>query len=62
MAILLGVDLGTSGVKVLEVDAKGAVKASVSETYPLIQPRAGWAEQRAEDWWQVLIKAIRKIL
>ncbi len=62
MAIVLGIDLGTSGVKILAVNENGKIKATVSASYPLIQPRAGWSEQNPEDWWQGLRKAIGKIL
>jgi sugar (pentulose or hexulose) kinase len=42
---LLGVDIGTSGVKALLIDESGAVVASASESYPLYTPRPLWAEQ-----------------
>ncbi len=62
MAALLGIDLGTSGVKILAIDEKGHPLASASESYPLIQPKAGWSEQNPEDWWAGTVNAIRKIL
>ncbi len=62
MSILLGIDLGTSGVKILAIDEKGKNLASVSETYPLLQPRAGWTEQNAEDWWQAVVSALKQII
>lgn len=48
--VTLGVDLGTSGVKAVALDAQGRVVAEVTETYPLLTPRPGWTEQRPADW------------
>jgi xylulokinase len=62
VSILLGIDLGTSGVKILAIDAEGKTLASASEMYPLIQPRAGWTEQEAEAWWQAVVSSLRHIL
>jgi len=60
--VLLGIDLGTSGVKVLAITGDGKMLASVNVTYPLLQPRAGWSEQNADHWWQGVTEAIQKIL
>ncbi len=62
MAILLGIDLGTSGVKVLALDDTGDILAVASHNYPLYHPRPGWAEQDAEDWWQGVQQAVRTVL
>jgi xylulokinase len=62
LAVLLGIDLGTSGVKVLAITEKGKTLASSSVNYPLIQPRAGWSEQNPQVWWQGTIEAIQKVL
>jgi len=62
VAILLGIDLGTSGVKVLAINEKGETLASTSVSYPLIQPRSGWSEQNAQDWWKGTVEAIQNIL
>jgi xylulokinase len=62
MSILLGIDLGTSGVKVLAINNAGHTLAAVNVSYPLLQPRAGWAEQNPIDWWQGVIEALNKIL
>lgn len=50
MQALLGIDIGTSGCKALLLGLDGAVIAVDSATYPLSQPRAGWAEQDPELW------------
>jgi xylulokinase len=62
VGVLLGVDLGTSGVKVLAINENGESLASTSTNYPLIQPRAGWSEQNAANWWQGTVEAISTIL
>jgi xylulokinase len=49
---LIGLDVGTSGVKGLAIDHDGAVVAVAEEPYPLSTPRPGWAEQDPEDWWR----------
>lgn len=49
---LVGLDVGTSGVKGLAIDSRGAVVARAEATYPLSTPRPGWAEQDPEDWWR----------
>jgi xylulokinase len=61
VSILLGIDLGTSAVKVLAVNERGEVVASASEAYPLHQPRAGWSEQDPVDWWRGVQTALKKI-
>ncbi|MBQ9592840.1 MAG: xylulokinase [Lachnospiraceae bacterium] len=48
--LYIGVDLGTSAVKLLLMDEKWDIKKIVSREYPLAFPHPGWSEQRAEDW------------
>lgn len=48
--VTLGLDLGTSGVKAVALDAAGRVVAEAGEGYGLLTPRPGWTEQRPEDW------------
>ena len=62
MSVVLGMDLGTSAVKVLAVREDGDLLASASAGYPLHQPRAGWSEQDPADWWQGAKQAIQKII
>jgi xylulokinase len=49
---LVGIDVGTSGVKGLAVAADGTVLAREEAGYPLSTPRPGWAEQNPADWWE----------
>src|SRR6266566_1948677 len=63
MQALLGIDLGTTGVKAaLFATEDGHVLASAFAEYPLVHPHPGWAEQDPQDWWQATIMAIRNCL
>ncbi len=62
MKYVLGIDLGTSGVKTVLFDASGRQSCEASEEYPLYQPRNGWAEQQPEDWYEGAAATIRKVM
>ncbi len=49
---VVGLDVGTSGVKGLALDGDGAILARAEIGYPLATPRPGWAEQDPQDWWR----------
>ncbi len=49
---VFGLDVGTSGVKGLALDADGGVVAAADAGYPFATPRPGWSEQDPEDWWR----------
>ncbi|MHB1244459.1 MAG: FGGY family carbohydrate kinase, partial [Gaiellaceae bacterium] len=51
MTALVGIDVGTSGVKALALSPAGEILARAERTYPLSTPRPGWAEQDPEAWW-----------
>ncbi len=65
-SFLLGIDLGTTGVKVLllpsdlGLERGESVEATVE--YPLSFPHPGWSEQNPHDWWRGTIRAIRTVL
>lgn len=61
MSYFAGIDLGTSGVKSVLFDERGKIIASAGESYELIQPRNGWAEQRPADWENAVIKTLRAV-
>jgi xylulokinase len=50
--VLIGLDVGTSGVKAIAITPDGELLATATEEYPLSTPRPGWAEQDPEDWWR----------
>ncbi len=63
MQILLGIDLGTTGVKAALFAAEdGHIISSAFVDYPLVHPHPGWAEQDPEQWWLATITAIRSCL
>ena len=63
MQALLGIDLGTTGVKAALFAAEdGRVLSDAFVDYPLFHPHPGWAEQHPGDWWQATITAIRTCL
>ncbi len=63
MQTLLGIDLGTTGVKAALFSAEdGHVLSSAFVDYPLVHPQPGWAEQDPADWWQATVVAIEACL
>lgn len=59
---LLGLDVGTTGVKTLLVKDSGDVVASATSEYPMQTPKPLWAEQAPEDWWSATKLSIRGVL
>lgn len=59
---ILGLDIGTSGCKVLALDESGHILGTVIEEYPLYSPQPGWSEQNPEDWWQGVVTGIQKVI
>ncbi|MFO0839050.1 MAG: xylulokinase [Phycisphaerae bacterium] len=59
---LLGIDVGTSGAKVLLADCVGRVIAVVTREYPLHTPRPLWCEQDPADWRNAATEAVRDVL
>ena len=47
----IGIDLGTSAVKLLLMNPEGKVLKTVSKEYPLLFPKENWIEQNPDDWW-----------
>ncbi len=62
MNCLIGIDLGTSGMKTVLFDEAGTELASSTAEYPLYQPRNGWAEQEPADWWRACIETVGAVL
>lgn len=59
--LYIGVDLGTSAVKLLLMDEKGEIKKIVSREYPLYFPHPGWSEQKPEDWFEQSMDGIKEL-
>jgi xylulokinase len=62
MSCLLGIDLGTSSVKVVVFTVEGVIKGIGLAEYPILTPRIGYAEQDPEQWWRATIAAVRQAL
>jgi xylulokinase len=60
--VILGLDLGTHGLKALLLDARLAVRAKAFEAYSTRYPRPGWAEQDPMDWERALGIAVARVL
>ncbi len=58
----IGVDLGTSAVKLLLMDEKGTVLKMVSRSYPISYPELGWSEQNPEDWYREVMAGIKELV
>ena len=59
--LYIGIDLGTSAVKLLLMDSEGRILRTVSREYPLYFPHAGWSEQNPEDWIANTFAGIREL-
>lgn len=62
MPYLMGIDVGTSGVKAIVVDHKGKLVARAVVDSPLHCPQPGWSEQNPADWWTGTVESIRLVL
>lgn len=60
--LYIGVDLGTSAVKILLMDEKGKVENVVSREYKLYFPHTGWSEQKPEDWFLQSMEGIKELI
>ena len=58
--MFLGIDLGTSSLKALVLDADGSIVGTGSAAYPLTTPQPGWAEAEPEAWWEAAAIAVRE--
>jgi xylulokinase len=58
---LIGLDVGTTGVKAIASSHDGRVLASASEEYALSTPQPGWAEQDPEDWWRAAQTCLERL-
>lgn len=60
--LYIGVDLGTSAVKLLLMDEKGKILNIVSKEYPLYFPKTGWSEQNPKDWFAQSMEGIKELV
>ena len=62
LKLYIGVDLGTSAVKLLLMDEDGQIKNIVTKEYPLEFPQPGWSQQNPEDWKKAVTEGIPELL
>lgn len=60
--LFIGVDLGTSAVKLLLMDENGKIHNIVSKEYPLYFPHPGWSEQYPKDWYEQSMAGIKELI
>lgn len=58
----IGIDLGTSAVKLLRMDGDGTIEKIVSRQYPIFYPRPGWSEQNPQDWFAAVVAGLKELL
>ena len=58
----IGIDLGTSAVKLLLVDEAGGILGEVTKEYPLEFPRPGWSQQAPQDWEKAVLEGVPELL
>ncbi len=61
MSTLVGLDVGTTGVKALAISPAGEVLGSAEEGYALSTPQPGWAEQDPDDWLRASEAALARL-
>ena len=62
MKLYIGIDLGTSAMKLLLMDAEGRILNTVTKEYPLEFPQPGWSQQNPEDWEKALFEGLPELL
>lgn len=60
--LYIGVDLGTSSVKLLRMNKRGRIEKSVSREYALSFPHPGWSQQNPEDWFSQTMDGLKELL
>ena len=60
--LYIGVDLGTSAVKLLLMNEAGHIEKIVSREYPLSFPHSGWSEQNPYDWYDKTVDGLKELL
>jgi xylulokinase len=59
--VIVGIDVGTTAVKAVAIDADGTVLAREEESYELSTPQPGWAEQDPDDWVRAAERALSRL-
>lgn len=59
--VVIGLDLGTGGVRAIAVSLQGQVMAQTTHSYPLLTPQPGWTEQHPADWVNASLHALAEV-
>lgn len=59
--VVIGLDLGTGGVRAIAVDLQGQIIACSTRSYPLLTPQPGWTEQNPADWVEATLSALSHV-
>lgn len=62
MRLFIGIDLGTSSLKLLLVDEQGKIHNEATKEYPLEFPKPGWSQQNPQDWKKAVFEGIPELL
>ena len=62
MSLYIGIDLGTSSLKLLLMDSAGTIHNTVTKEYPLEFPQPGWSQQNPEDWKKALFEGFPELI
>ena len=62
MELYIGIDLGTSSVKLMLIDGDGRILKEITRDYPVYYPHPGWSEQNAADWWEAICEGLPTLL
>lgn len=62
MELFIGIDLGTSAMKLLLMDESGVIHNTVTKEYPLEFPKPGWSQQNPEHWKAALLAGVPELL
>ncbi|MCG8482714.1 MAG: xylulokinase [Clostridia bacterium] len=58
----IGIDIGTTSVKIIGTNEKGDVIKSVTKDYPIFFPKPLWSEQNPKDWWEKSLEGFTELL
>src|SRR2546430_12166088 len=56
---ILGIDLGTSSVKVIVLDTQGRTLSVSKANYTVMAPQPGWSESDPNEWWSAMVSAVQ---
>lgn len=62
MALILSLDVGTTGLKTILADESGNIVGSSNIEYGMIQRSPGYAEQSPLVWWDAVLKGLHEVL